>query len=82
MKVYDLAIIGSGMGGSMLASLNKEKHIIVFEKDSNLGGCASTFKRFGNYYNSGATTLVGYEKNHPLKEIFDRANVNLALEKK
>lgn len=81
MKVYDLAIIGSGMGGSMLASLNKEKHIIVFEKDSNLGGCASTFKRFGNYYNSGATTLVGYEKNHPLKEIFDRANVNLALEK-
>lgn len=81
MKVYDLAIVGSGMGGSMLASLNKEKHIIVFEKDSNLGGCASTFKRFGNYYNSGATTLVGYEKNHPLKEIFDRANVNLDLEK-
>ncbi|WP_417333343.1 phytoene desaturase family protein [Halarcobacter sp.] len=81
MKTYDLAIIGSGMGGSMIASLNKQKDIIVFEKDTNLGGCASTFKRFGNYYNSGATTLVGYEENHPLKEIFDKANVNLDLKK-
>lgn len=81
MKTYDLAIIGSGMGGSMIASLNKQKDVIVFEKDTNLGGCASTFKRFGNYYNSGATTLVGYEENHPLKEIFDKANVNLDLKK-
>ncbi len=81
MKTYDLAIVGSGMGGSMIASLNKEKDVIVFEKDTNLGGCASTFKRFGNYYNSGATTLVGYEENHPLKKIFDKANVNLDLKK-
>ena len=81
MKTYDLAIIGSGMGGSMIASLNKQKDVIVFEKDTNLGGCASTFKRFGNYYNSGATTLVGYEENHPLKEIFDKASVNLDLKK-
>lgn len=81
MKVYDLAIVGSGMGGSMIASLNKQKDIIVFEKDSNLGGCASTFKRFGNYYNSGATTLVGYEKNHPLKKIFDNCGAKLDLKK-
>lgn len=81
MKTYDLAIVGSGMGGSMIASLNKQKDVIVFEKDTNLGGCASTFKRFGNYYNSGATTLVGYEEYHPLKKIFDKANVNLDLKK-
>ncbi|RXJ75556.1 carotene isomerase [Arcobacter sp. F155] len=81
MKTYDLAIVGSGMGGSMIASLNKQKDVIVFEKDTNLGGCASTFKRFGNYYNSGATTLVGYEENHPLKKIFDKVNVNLDLKK-
>ncbi|RXJ89629.1 carotene isomerase [Arcobacter sp. CECT 8983] len=81
MKTYDLAIIGSGMGGSMIASVNKEKDVIVFEKDINLGGCASTFKRFGNYYNTGATTLVGYEKKHPLKAIFDKADVNLDLKK-
>ena len=81
MKVYDLAVIGTGMGGAMLASQYKQKDIIVFEKDSNLGGCASTFKRFNKYYNSGATTFVGYERNHPVKKIFDKANVNLHLEK-
>lgn len=74
MKKYDISIVGSGMGGSMIATLNKEKDIAVFERDKNLGGCASTFKRFGSLFNAGATTLVGYEKNHVVKEIFDKAN--------
>lgn len=74
MNKYDLAIIGSGMGGSMLAALNKEKNLVVFEKDRNLGGCASTFKRFGSYFNAGATTFVGYEDNHPVKNIFNKAD--------
>lgn len=73
MKKYDLSVIGSGMGGSMIASLNKHKDTVIFEKDKNLGGCASTFKRYGSYFNSGATTFVGYEENHPVKEIFDKA---------
>ncbi|WP_419763743.1 MAG: phytoene desaturase family protein [Arcobacter sp.] len=72
MQEYDLAIIGSGIGGSLIAGLNKDKKHILFEKDSNLGGCASTFKRFGNYYNTGATTFVGYEDNHIIKDIFDK----------
>ncbi len=73
MKTLDLALVGSGMGASLLASLNKEKNLLLFERDENLGGCASTFKRFGNLYNAGATTFVGYEQNHPIKEIFDKA---------
>ena len=73
MKTLDLAVIGSGIGGSLISSLNKEKELILFERDSNLGGCASTFKRFGNSYNAGATTFVGYEENHPIKDIFDKA---------
>lgn len=71
MQKYDLAIIGSGIGGALIGALNKDKNHILFEKDSNLGGCASTFKRFGNYYNAGATTFVGYEENHIIKNIFD-----------
>jgi len=73
-RYYELCVIGSGMGGSMFASLNSDKDIVVFEKDSNLGGCASTFKRYGSFFNSGATTFVGFEKNHPVKEIFDNIN--------
>ena len=72
MKTYDLAIIGSGIGGALIAALNKDKRHILFEKDSNLGGCASTFKRYGNYYNAGATTFVGYEEKHIIKELFDQ----------
>ncbi|WP_428026252.1 phytoene desaturase family protein [Arcobacter sp.] len=74
MQEYDLAIIGSGIGGALIAALNKNKNHILFEKDSNLGGCASTFKRYGNYYNVGATTFVGYEENHIIKKIFDDIN--------
>ena len=74
MKKIDLAVIGSGIGGSLISILNKDKDLILFEKDKNLGGTASTFKRFGNYFNSGATTFVGYEENHILKDIFDIAN--------
>jgi len=71
MQKYDLAIIGSGIGGALIGALNKNKNHILFEKDNNLGGCASTFKRYGNYYNAGATTFVGYEENHIIKNIFD-----------
>ncbi|MAC83205.1 MAG: carotene isomerase [Arcobacter sp.] len=74
MNNFDIAVIGSGMGGSLISALNSDKNLILFEKDSNLGGCGSTFKRKGNYYNSGATTFVGYEQNHPIKKIFDKAN--------
>ena len=75
MKKIDIAVIGSGIGGSLISALNKEKDLIVFEKDKNLGGCASTFKRFGTYFNAGATTFVGYEDNHIIKNIFDKVGV-------
>ncbi len=75
MDILDLAIVGSGIGGSLIASLNKDKDTILFEKDKNLGGAASTFKKNGNYYNTGATTFVGYEDNHVVKNIFDSIGV-------
>lgn len=81
MNNFDIAVVGSGMGGSLISVLNSDKNLILFEKDSNLGGCASTFKRKGNYYNSGATTFVGYEQNHPIKKIFDKVNYTPDIEK-
>ncbi|MFX4234172.1 phytoene desaturase family protein [Aliarcobacter butzleri] len=74
MQKIDLTVVGSGIGGSLISILNKDKNLVLFEKDKNLGGTASTFKRFGNYFNSGATTFLGYEDNHIIKEIFDSAN--------
>jgi len=74
MKTYDIAVVGSGIGGSLISALNRDKDLILFERDKNLGGCASTFKKFGDLYNAGATTFVGYENNHPIKNIFDKVN--------
>jgi phytoene dehydrogenase-like protein len=72
MRKVDIAVVGSGIGGSLISALNKDKDLILFEKDHNLGGCASTFKRFGHRFNTGATTFVGYEDNHLIKKMFDK----------
>jgi phytoene dehydrogenase-like protein len=81
MNKVDIAIVGSGIGGAMIASLNKNRDLILFEKDRNLGGCASTFKRGKSYYNSGATTFVGYEKDHIIKDIFDKSSTTPNIQK-
>ncbi len=68
-------VVGSGIGGSLIASLLNKDSTLLFEQDKNLGGCASTFKRYGHYFNTGATTFVGYEENHVVKKIFDYSNI-------
>lgn len=81
MKTLDISVIGSGIGGSLISALNKDKNLMLFERDKNLGGCASTFKKFGNSFNAGATTFVGYEKNHVIKNIFDKVNFKPDIKK-
>lgn len=73
MHVHDIAVVGSGIGGSLCALSQSHKDVIVFEKDINVGGCASTFTRMKERFNAGATTFVGYEDGHPVKKIFDKA---------
>jgi len=75
MKNLDYAVIGSGIGGALFAALNNDKNLMLFEKDHNLGGCASTFLHNGYHFNTGATTFAGYEDGHIVKKIFDRAKV-------
>lgn len=82
MQMYDVIVIGSGIGGSLFSALNQKKHsVLLFEKDSNLGGCASTFQRFNGHYNTGATTFMGYEEGHIVKQMFDKVGYQPALVK-
>jgi phytoene dehydrogenase-like protein len=71
--MFEYAVVGSGVGGSSIASyLNaKGKKVILFEKEPYLGGCSSTFTHKNFNYNTGATTLAGYENNFVVKEVFD-----------
>jgi len=74
--MLDFAVVGSGIGGSCSAlMLSKYYDTLLLEKDSNLGGCCSTFKRFGHYYNSGATTFAGFAKNSYIYNLFHSHNV-------
>lgn len=69
----DFAVVGSGVGGSSIAALLSAKgfDVALFEKEPYLGGCSSSFSHKGYTYNTGATTLAGYEEGYIVKEIFD-----------
>lgn len=71
MREY--AVVGGGIGGASIAKYlsHKGRDVVLFEKESYLGGCSSTFSHAGFSYNTGATTLVGYEEGREVKEFFD-----------
>lgn len=71
MREIEIAVVGSGIGGTLISALWRDKGLVLFEKEPNLGGCASTFTRYGHRFNAGATTFAGYEKGHVLKKICD-----------
>ena len=69
----EFAVVGSGIGGSSIAAyLDAKGHdTVLFEKEPYLGGCSSTFIHKGYHYNTGATTLAGYEEGHVVKGLLD-----------
>ena len=71
--MIDFAVVGSGIGGSTIAAYLDAKgyHTVLFEKEPYLGGCSSTFTHRGYHYNTGATTLAGYQEGHIVKRLFD-----------
>jgi len=72
----DFSIVGGGIGGSSIAvELSKRYKTTLFEKEPYLGGCASTFKKKGEYFNAGATTFSGFDKGYGLYDFFDRNNI-------
>lgn len=71
--MYDYAVVGSGIGGSTIAAYlhAKDNKVILFEKESYLGGCSSTFTHKLQRYNTGATTFAHYQDKGIVKELFD-----------
>lgn len=71
--MIEYAVVGSGIGGSSIATyLDAKGHeTVLFEKEPYLGGCSSTFMHKGYSYNTGATTLAGYQDGHIVKKMFD-----------
>lgn len=67
----DAIVIGSGMGGLTIAGLLTKEGVktTVLEAAHVPGGCSSSFKRKGYIFESGATTLIGFDNHQPLNRL-------------
>lgn len=79
--MVEYAVVGSGIGGSSIAAYLDAKgyDTVLFEKEPYLGGCSSTFIHKGYAYNTGATTLAGYQEGNIVKSMFDEIGVTPEL---
>ena len=81
-KDYDAIIIGSGMGGmSTGALLAKDGYkVLILEKAHAPGGCSSSYFRRGHVFESGATTLIGFDKHQPLWKLEQETGIEIPRE--
>jgi C-3',4' desaturase CrtD len=70
-KIWDNIVIGSGMGGLSAASLlaKSGQSVLILEKGTSPGGCCSSFLKSGFLFETGATTLIGWEDGLPLERM-------------
>ncbi len=76
---YDVILIGSGIGSLTAAALLAKRglRVAVLEQAKYPGGCASTYKRKGYWFETGATTLVGLDEHMPLRYLLDETGIAL-----
>lgn len=73
MKEYDIIIVGGGVGGLSAGAVLSQngKSVLVLEKGISLGGCSSSYKKKDFIFETGATTLIGFDPGHPLDRLFN-----------
>lgn len=78
---WDVVVIGSGFGGlsAALSLSEKGKRVLVLEKGTTPGGCASSFRKNGYVFESGATTLVGLEPGLPFHKLSSEFQIQFPL---
>ncbi len=71
-NIYDIAIIGGGLGGLLSAAiLSKEGFsVCLIEKNPQLGGCIQTFRRDGCIFNTGLNYTESLEEGQTLYKYF------------
>lgn len=69
--MYDVVIIGSGIGGLTAADLlsQRGKKVLVLERSSRLGGCCATYDLNGHRFDVGAIFVLYKEIYHRFFEM-------------
>ncbi len=80
--VYDVIVVGAGMGGLTTASLLARDgfRVLVLEASHLPGGCSSSYPRKGFVFESGATTLIGFDEQQPLARLEKMLGITLPKE--
>ncbi|WP_347157025.1 phytoene desaturase family protein [Pontibacter chitinilyticus] len=80
---YDVVIVGSGFGSLTAAALLAKRglHVCVLEQAKYPGGCATSYKRKGYLFETGATTLVGLDEHMPLRYLLDETGIQVDARK-
>lgn len=78
---YDLIVIGSGIGGLAAAALRAKagERVLVLEANYLPGGCCSSYWRKGYVFETGATTLMGFDEGQPLHKLFQELEPQLEM---
>ena len=73
MKVFDVIIIGSGLGGLVCANLlsKKGQKVLVLERQHQPGGCMQSYRRGSMMYDTGLHYVGGLAEGQPLHDIFN-----------
>lgn len=78
----DVLIVGAGFGGlaTALELAERGRRIELVESLGYPGGCASTFRRGGHAYESGATLSSGFDDGQLFRRWIDRHGLEVRLE--
>jgi phytoene dehydrogenase-like protein len=81
-EVFDALVIGAGFGGlgAAMALAEQGARVAVCESLRYPGGCASTFSRFGEDFESGATLMSGLSPNQLFGRWLSRHGVDLSID--
>ncbi|MFU8860100.1 MAG: phytoene desaturase family protein [Cyclonatronaceae bacterium] len=80
--IYDAIVVGAGMGGMTTAAMLARDgyKVLVLEASHVPGGCSSSYKRKGFIFETGATTLIGFDRHQPLRYLEEATGISIPRE--